>query len=230
MALYIIDTETTGTEDPKLVEVAWLGGNRNENHFCARYNPGKPISLGAMAVHHITDADVAHCPAAESFKLPADCLYIVGHNIDFDWRVIGQPDVKRICTLALSRYLFPGLDSYSLGAVLYAKLPNLAPVLTRNAHGAMADVLATQTLMEILWDHLIDNDIDGFDQRTLKKGNWEVLWEASEKARIPTVMPFGKHRGQPISTLPLDYMGWLLLQENIDPYLIDAISAEAARR
>jgi exodeoxyribonuclease X len=36
-------------------------------------------------------------------------------------------------------------------------------------------------------------------------------------------MPFGKHKGEPISEMPVDYRQWLLRQPNVDPYLAQAL-------
>jgi exodeoxyribonuclease X len=47
----------------------------------------------------------------------------------------------------------------------------------------------------------------------------EVLWQKSEDARIPTHMPFGKHKGIPIAEVPRDYARWLLDQPNVDPFV-----------
>ena len=48
------------------------------------------------------------------FRLPEGIEYLVGHNVDYDWKVIGQPEIKRICMLALCRSFFPALDSHSI--------------------------------------------------------------------------------------------------------------------
>ena len=53
----------------------------------------------------------------------------------------------------------------------------------------------------------------------------ESLWMASEKARMPTHMPFGKHKGVPLNEVPSDYKSWLLGQPDIDPYLRKALGA-----
>jgi exodeoxyribonuclease X len=50
-----------------------------------------------------------------------------------------------------------------------------------------------------------------------------ALWAESERARVPVIMYFGKHKGTPIKNLPTDYMRWLLKQPNTDPYLVQAI-------
>jgi len=51
----------------------------------------------------------------------------------------------------------------------------------------------------------------------------EQLWTLSEEARIPSVMPFGKHKGELITDVPMDYKRWLLNQDNIDSYLKSAL-------
>jgi len=51
----------------------------------------------------------------------------------------------------------------------------------------------------------------------------EDLYRESELARIPKVMPFGKHKGQLLTDVPSDYRDWLLNQADIDPYLRKAL-------
>jgi exodeoxyribonuclease X len=58
-------------------------------------------------------------------------------------------------------------------------------------------------------------------------GTWEDLWQVSEAARIPSVFAFGKHKGTPIKDAPLDYIEWMLRQDNIDPYLREALEESA---
>ena len=120
----IFDTEATGVKEPILIEAAWVelesfAPFTFTNPFVQRYNPEKPISLGALATHHIMDEELVDCPLAASFNLPEHVDYIIGHNVDFDWGVIGKPEVKRICTLSLARKLWPNLDSHNQSALLY---------------------------------------------------------------------------------------------------------------
>ena len=49
----IFDTEATGIKEPVLIEAAWVELESLEpftvtNPFVQRYNPGKPITLGAL--------------------------------------------------------------------------------------------------------------------------------------------------------------------------------------
>ena len=48
----------------------------------------------------------------------------------------------------------------------------------------------------------------------------------SEKARVPTIMPYGKHKGELISQMPTDYKQWLLRQDNVSGYLRKALEAK----
>jgi exodeoxyribonuclease X len=216
MEAVIFDTETTGKNDPILIEAAWLSVENvdpliTSESFCGRYKPEKPIELGALAVHHILDEELVNCLPAESFKLPEGIEYIIGHSIDYDWAVVGSPNIKRICTLALSRKVWPNIDAYTQSALLYYLDRENAKEILKNAHSAEADVrICAMILSEIC--------------KILNVKTMKSLWHLSEEARIPSVMTFGKHKGLPIADVPNDYKRWLLSQDNIDPYLIQALS------
>lgn len=218
MSTVIFDTETTGTSNPQIIEAAWLRLDSPmtlnvTEQFEQRYRPSERITLGALAVHHIYDEELADCPPHTDFKLPADVRYIIGHNVDYDWKVAGQPDVKRICTLALSRCLYPEADSHSQSAMLYLiDRPN-ARNLLKAAHSALADVQNCRSLLANLISLLGP------------VADWEALWQLSEQARIPKIMTFGKHKGMPIADVPADYKAWLLRQPDVDPYLQAALRA-----
>lgn len=212
----IFDTETTGINEPEIVEAAWL---RLASFECSdvieeseKFKPSKPIELGAMAVHHIMDEDLVNCRPSSSFRLPDGTEYLIGHNVDFDWGAIGKPDVKRICTLALSRYLWPDIDSHSQSAMLYFLDRDNARERLVHAHSAAVDV----SNCHIILQHIV--------RRLPEVTSWEELWLCSEKARIPKVMPFGKHKGTPIEKLPADYRAWLLRQPDIDQYMRKALT------
>jgi exodeoxyribonuclease X len=216
MTAIIFDTETTGTRDAQIIEAAWLrldspiALNITEQ-FEQRYRPTQRISLGALATHHIYDEELADCPPHTQFKLPADVQYIIGHNIDYDWKVAGQPDVKRICTLALSRSLYPEADSHSQSAMIYLIDRSNARNLLKSAHSALADVQNCRSLLA----HLISLAGHAPD--------WDTLWQLSEQARVPKTMTFGKHKGSLIADIPADYKAWLLRQPDVDPYLQAAL-------
>lgn len=225
--IIILDTETTGKLDPEPIQVAWMeikfldperypkGGFEvsPDGCFIQEYRPGKPIEFGAMATHHIVDEDLVFCESWETAKVPEWAGYMVGHSVDYDWKVLGCPDIKRICTLALSRWVWPEADSHSLSALMYMLASNRQAARERikHAHGAVVDVNMTADLL--------------FEIMKARKIEWnpEGLWVASELARIPTRMPFGKHKGEPIKDLPKDYINWVLRQADVDPYLKKAL-------
>ena len=144
----IFDTETTGIIEPVIIEAAGIiikGSpmEKQNDTFINRYNPGKPISFGAMAIHNILDSDLENRPPSSEFKLPDNIDYIVGHNIDYDWAAIGKPPVKRIDTLAMAKTIWQGFDSYNLSALSYAlsepdKRPKIREILI-GRHNALTD-------------------------------------------------------------------------------------------
>lgn len=222
----IFDTESTSVKDPRLVEAAWIqlaDGPPSVvpvEKFSSRYNPGRPIECGAMATHHIVDEYVADQPPANGFRLPEDIAFLIGHNVDFDYQVAlscgPQPAPKRICTLALARALWPEADSHGLAALCYLVARRDAMVFCPCAHDAETDVV----LCCLLLDKILAR---------LKPATWDELWQASEQARIPTHLSFGKHKGVAIKDAPRDYRDWLLRQPDIDPYLRQAVQ-ESMRR
>lgn len=222
MKAIIFDTETTGINEPAIVEAAWLQLHDPytltiAGDFEQRYNPGKPIELGALATHHILDEELVDCPPATDFQLPAGVEYLIGHNVDYDWKAIGEPPVKRICTLALCRQLFPQADSHSQSAMLYLFERDRARKLLQRAHSAKHDVMNCRIVLDYVLSAL---------GNVTEATTWEEIWLANETARIPTVMPFGKHKGMLIAAVPADYKAWLLRQPDVDPYVLKAITGE----
>ncbi len=204
--IIIFDTETTGINEPVLIEAAGIiinGSplNKHAETFNSRYNPGKPISFGAMATHNILDCDLIDCPPASDFKLPEDTAYLVGHNIDFDWEVVGKPEnIKLIDTLPMSRKIWPHFDSHNLGALSYALCEESERIKIRkklvSRHSALTDVELCLELLRFILK----------EKQELK--SWGDIWRFSEEARIPDIMPFGKHKGTAIKDLPDDYKRW----------------------
>lgn len=227
MKAIIVDTETTGIDDPIPVEVAYcqldLSMGRAADYVVTRHNPGKPITYGAMATHHITNEMVANEPLWRPWLvLPEGAQYLIGHNVDYDWQALGKPPCKRICTLALSRKLWPQMDSHSLGAMIYMLDSGYAQSVAPKSHSAAVDVaLCARLLMEI---HELE-PITSFEE----------LWQRSEIARIPEFMTFGKYDGRDgkppmrcadVKQLDPGYYRWLLSscdQVREDPYLRKAL-------
>jgi len=219
MSAYIFDTETTSADEPQLIEAAWLrmsddlSDRAPRDVFLQRYQPTKAISFGAMAVHHILPSDLVDCPPNADFRLPIDMHYMIGHKVDFDWEVAGKLNVKRICTLAMARRVWPDAASHTLGALCYMLGTDLEAVRLelRDAHNALADCYLCARVLFAILEHC------GEELNT-----WDDVFQFSERARVPTHMAFGKHAGKPITDVPYDYRAWYARQPDPDPYLLRA--------
>lgn len=235
MKVLLADTETTGTdqETDEIIEAAWLHLPESVDDFCAvkspesfefyreRFKPSIPISLGAMSTHNIIDEDLVDCAASSTFGFPVEAEFMIGHNIDFDWEMMGSPNVRRICTLALSRHLFPELDSHKQAAMIYHigriyKRMAWARDVVKGAHAALDDVRMCAALLRFL--------ILMLKHKGAEVESWEQLAMISDEARIPTVMSFGKHKGLRIEDVPSDYVRWYRGQVDKDEYLLKAFA------
>ncbi|MFC6203758.1 MULTISPECIES: 3'-5' exonuclease [Psychrobacter] len=230
MTTYILDTETTGLIEPHMTEAAYSIIDLNNGKVAVlqeprakRFNPLKEISLGSMAISHICEEDIANESPHTDFKLPSNVEYLVGHNIDFDMQVLHNAGVthtpKLICTFAMASHLLPALDSHKLVSLLYYFHRDIARTQAKQAHAAIADIYFTQLVLSSLID-LANNQGHAITDVA-------SLYDFSQKARIPTHLSFGKHKGEAIADLASSsdgagYLKWLLKQDSVDPYLAQA--------
>ncbi|MHA5056162.1 3'-5' exonuclease [Acinetobacter schindleri] len=220
MQAIILDTETH-TLNGQPIEIAYAPVDILDHKisldksrlFDQLYSCDEPISFAAMAVHHILESDLEGQPHYSSFKLPQETTYIIGHNIDYDIRAlekcgVNSSNIKAICTLALARRVWPDAEAHNISALIYmiTRGSDRAREMIRKAHRADMDIILTANILMHIVHHL-------------KISSIEELYEASEDARIPRTINFGKHRGTAIAELPADYVQWLLRQEDLDPYL-----------
>jgi exodeoxyribonuclease X len=238
MTAYFFDTETTSREDDRqIIEAAllpapsvddMLGSNDrlplpfanlilSETLWEQRFKPSCELELGALAVHHILPHELADCPPSSSFKLPEDASYVIGHNVDFDWKAAGAPVVvKRIDTCAIARHVWPDSTAHGQSALLYLTLgaTDLTRERLKKAHSAGADVLNNVLLL----DEIIA-------EAPVPLTTWTELYAYSEACRIPLRMPIGEKQG--LKGLKLDeavdvdpgFVDWCLRQDWIDDYL-----------
>lgn len=236
-----IDTETTGFGPPIVpVEIAILTPKEGATpeaigecfEYVARFNPEKDIEYGAVAAHGIIPEDLSNSPPWSSYR-PTTPDYAVGHAIDYDLGAIfGEgrvpTTIRRIDTLALSRYAFEDEDSHKLAAMMYVVFGQNAKTRARvhGSHSALVDTRNTVAICEVIARHY---EID----------TWEGLWRLSELARVPTHMPFGpkygphspygnkKRKGIALAELRVKdkgYVKWLLGLDDLDPYLRKALT------
>lgn len=215
MEAIIIDTETTDVENIEVIEMAWQSYPRSGEQASLNkyYKPKGGIALGALATHHILLEDLESCPPSDTAPLDVPLVdYWIGHNVDFDWRGLGRPEVKRVCTLAMARSIWPKINSHTLVALMYF-LEGATPVTrtrVREAHGARADVGLCATVLS----HIVE--LEGITSMS-------DLYGFSEEARIPKIMSFGKFKGEPISAVDRGWANWYQRQLDQDPYLLTAL-------
>lgn len=224
MKSIILDTETH-TLNGLPIEIAYVpvelkNGQLSLNKsqiFDQLYTVDEPISYGSMAVHHILESDLIGQPHYSTFKLPTDTVYVIGHNIDYDIKTIEKcginiSHIKPICTLALARHVWADADAHNISALIYqiSSGSQKARELLKGAHRADADIILTANILMHIITATGVQDI-------------EALYQLSEQAKIPKVMPFGKHKGTPIKDLPQDYVSWLKKQNELDPHLNEAL-------
>lgn len=220
MRAILFDTETSGKENGEVIELSYCDvyGSFDGSRFYRssidthRFKPERGISFGACAVHHILPADVADCEPFNPYFLPVADIYI-GHNVDFDLQFFpNRTPARTIDTLALFRRYLPS-GEHTLGAAYYyvAGMNPAARALVRNAHGAETDVQMTYEILCFLQN--------AFECRSL-----DELARLSDEARVPTHMPFGKFKGQPISEVDNSWRNWYRRQPAPDQYILEAFN------
>lgn len=219
MSAIVFDTEVNSLDAKEVIELAhvecYFVGDKLEygEIESGLFKPSQPFEAGAVAIHGITPFDVEACDDSSKASIP-EAEFIIAHNVDFDAEVMKITNAKRICTLALSRHLWPEYKSHTLSA-LFLELFGMTPAnvkILRSAHTASVDV---KILMDVL-----DAIVAKLQVKTM-----DELHQKSEAARVPTHMPYGKHKGALIADVPRDYVQWLLKQSDVCPYLRIAMSA-----
>lgn len=181
MKYAIIDVETTGLAgiNNKVTEIALAihDGLKVIDEFHTLVNPQVPIAPYVVGLTGIDDGMVMDAPvfgeiADQLLQLTENCVF-VAHNVSFDYRVIQNEfkslgvsfDRKKLCTVRLSRKIYPGLKSYSLG-----KLCSYLDIALNNRHRAKGDTDATV----ILFEKLLQNDEHNLISGQLNRRNGEA--------------------------------------------------------
>lgn len=156
--LAIVDVETTGTSPAyhRIIEIAVI---RIENGNVVRtfeslVNPRRFVHPSITAITGIESADLISAPAFEEI---ADCLHdilddcvFVAHNARFDYQFIKMEmdrckspfSGRTLCTVRLSRKLYPEYRNHDLGSVI-ARHGISCP----RRHRAMGDAIAVRDFL-----------------------------------------------------------------------------------
>lgn len=163
MQYVIVDIETTGgsPKASKITEIAMYKHNGYEitGEFSSLVNPEMAIPEFITRLTGISDRMVENAPkffeiAKQIIEFSEDCIF-VAHNVGFDYGIIRHEfkslgyDFRKphLCTVRASRYVIPGMPSYSLG-----KLSRSLGIEIKDRHRAGGDALATAHLFTMLFD------------------------------------------------------------------------------
>ena len=129
------------------------------DQFISLVNPERDIQPFVVNLTGINNNMLRNAPkfyevAKRIVEITNDCI-LVAHNAQFDYRILRTEfnrlgyefERESLCTVELSKYLIPGLPSYSLG-----KLVRSLGIPVADRHRASGDALATVKLFKLLLD------------------------------------------------------------------------------
>jgi DNA polymerase III subunit epsilon len=179
----IVDIETTGgyAAANGIIEIAIriFDGKKVTEEFETLINPNQNIPKYIQAFTGISNEMVKDAPqfedvAQQVFTLLQGNIF-VAHNVNFDYSFVKSHlehygysfHEKKLCTVRLSRQIFPGLPSYSLG-----NLCQSLEIEINNRHRAGGDASATT----ILFQKLLENDkVDAIAASLLRNSKEQIL-------------------------------------------------------
>lgn len=178
----IVDIETTGSyaaaNGITEISIHVFDGTTVIEKFESLINPGQPIPYYIQAMTGINDKMVAGAPRFEEvaekiYTLLQDKIFIA-HNVNFDYSFIKahlresgfELNSKKLCTVRLSRKIFPGFPSYSLG-----KLCQSLGIPIYDRHRAGGDTAATVKVFQLL----LQNDKEQHIQKSLQRNSKESV-------------------------------------------------------
>lgn len=193
----IVDIETTGgyAANNGITELAIVlhDGKKTIKRFETLVNPLQTIPRYIQALTGITDDMVSGAPTFEEIapnihELLKDAVFIA-HNVNFDYSFVKHQlascgfdlHAKKLCTVRLSRKVFPGYPSYSLGNICRE-----LGISNTMRHRAGGDADATTTLFE----KILLNDNQGHVQAMLKSRNKEQYLPPNLPAEQVDQLPY----------------------------------------
>jgi DNA polymerase-3 subunit epsilon len=154
----VVDVETTGGtgDQHRITELAAVKvrGEEIVERYQTLVNPQRPIPAGITRLTGITDAMVVDAPVfadiADDYTEFMEDAIFVAHNVNFDYGFVSREYARlgrpfrhpKLCTCASMRRLYPGLSSYSLGA-----LCNEFQSPLKQHHRALCDAEAAAELL-----------------------------------------------------------------------------------
>ncbi|CQR47889.1 DNA polymerase III PolC-type [Paraliobacillus sp. PM-2] len=170
MDFVAIDFETANRYRNSACAIGIVVGNEYGvvDEYYSLINPQSPFEMQNMRVHGITEEDVLEAPTFADIwptvKRYINNQIVVAHNASFDMSVLRAsldqhncpyPSLQYLCSVMLSRQVWPGLPNY--------KLNTLADVhgIMLDHHHALAD---SRAVVDLLVKAIRDSDVVDLNQ------------------------------------------------------------------
>lgn len=225
--LVCFDLEATGLDitHDRIVELSYyklfVDGSSSTKTY--RVNPQRPIAPEAIAVHHITDADVASCPtfkdlSQEFYEVFADADLVGYNSSHFDIPLLAEEflragvDIDLLSKKKIDAFtIFQKNEPRNLTAAYKFYCDKDLSTL---AHSANGDTMATyEVLMAQLERYDLPRDVDTLsaytegDRRTADLAG-RIGYDSAGKE----IFTFGKYKGQRVAEVfqrDFSYYSWL---------------------
>lgn len=210
MNLIFLDTETTGLENGRIIQLAYKDV-REPSIFVEYYKPPVAIEFEAMGTHHITEKKVANerpFAETETYKKLPQLLkesVLVAHNAKYDIGILKTEGIetgKFICTykVAYRLYDYPNHKLQTLRYRWGIELENAV------AHDANGDVMVLEEVFNYMLKDYCEKNGVSVDDAILK------FIEISAEPTLLKTLSFGKLRGmsfEEIAEKERGYLEWL---------------------
>lgn len=224
--LCFFDLETTGINVGKdrIVEISVLKvfPNGNKESKTLRVNPGIPIPGEAIAVHGISNEDVAHEPffkeiAPQIWEMMKDSD-IGGYNSNrFDVPLLAEEFLRNGFDFDLEKHRLVDVQ-----VIFFKKEPRdlsaayqfYCGKTMENAHSAAADVEATYEIFKAQIQRYedLENDIKFLSEYTSQRKTADLAGMIGIDDKGNEIFNFGKYKGQSVNEVfakDIGYYGWI---------------------
>jgi DNA polymerase-3 subunit epsilon len=182
-AFAFVDLETTGTraDVDRITEIGIVrvdvdgDGAAQVREWSTLVDPEVPIPPAIQVLTGITDSMVASAPtfstiAGDVAQMLGGCVF-VAHNARFDYGFLKhafarleRPFAARVlCTVRLSRRLFPGVEGHGLDALIARHA-----LTVTDRHRALGDARAIWSFVQLLYRDLAGDQVDSAIKRLLR--------------------------------------------------------------
>lgn len=239
----VLDTETN-SDDYNIAEIIESGFVIRDEGVWSMYQDlhrpvNTPIPPKVQSICYITNSMVEKSPpfveVKDVFQNVVDVYqsgYFVGHNSFFDQRVLENHGIdfgaaQWICTWRMAKKLFADEETIEETNLPYLRFAlELDIPIDVYCHRAGNDSLITAKLLETFVELL---ESSGIIDTNMPYGPQIYQW--TNEPIIYTRMPFGKYKGMPMESIPVDYWKWAIKNthwfddtaDNYDPDLAASI-------